>query len=127
MYYPLLLEFLDKPEEAFHRKNWWGFGDWFCNVDNLPRKAKSLTPKICRLAKSSKLNVNEQIVCLKNIYDGERFRDNIKFVNQETEEVAFSIVVPSRRHLGEVWGHENGFTEPLVVGTMEEIYKFFSV
>lgn len=108
---------------------WW---DWFCKDSSLRNKTYKLVPKIKKVVKSKKINIDEMYIFFKNncpcygkLYDDFRICDII------TGDVIYTIVpaVGYTKTFGrsEVWGRENDFKETLAVGTWKDILSFFEV
>lgn len=109
-----------------------GWYDWFCKDESLRGKTYSLAPKVKRLAKSSKINQDKMYVWFKNncpmvgnLYDDFRFADI------ETGGTIYNIVPKSGNTIfdnrAEIWGKENDFKGPLVIGTWKDVLAFFNV
>jgi hypothetical protein len=109
-----------------------GWYDWFCHDRSLRSKTYKLAPKVKKIAKSPKVNVERTYVFFKNNcpVHGSLY-DDFRICDMETGDVIFTIV-PRTGHkvkngVAEVWGRENGFKGPLVEGTWEDVKKFFGV
>ena len=106
-----------------------GWYDWFCRNESLHGKTKKLAPKVKQLAKSSKVDVDNWYVWFKNncplcgsLYDDFRFAD-IK-----TGEVIYTITFLKKSgQTVELWGKENDFKHPLVIGDWEDIKEYFGI
>jgi len=93
----------------------WGFYDWFCKDASLRIRAERLMPKVIRFVKSKpNLNLEKHYVFFKNncpmsgpTYDDFRICD-------AAGDVVYTVS-PCCTHTGkaEVWGRENGFSEPI--------------
>lgn len=107
-----------------------GWYDWFCNDSSLAGKTKRLAPKVKRIAKSQKFDLNKVYVffknncpCVGNLYDDFRICD------LATGDVLYTII-PNSGHTSkhgqsEVWGTENDFNGPLIEGTWKDVLAFF--
>lgn len=109
-----------------------GWYDWFCRNASLCGKTKILGKKVKILAMSPKINNESSYVFFKNNcpFNG-RLYDDFRICDIKTGKVIFTIV-PRSGHTsangnGEVWGHENGFKEPLVRGSWKDIKQYFNV
>lgn len=106
------------------------FFDWFCGDKALAAKQRKLDKLVRELALSPKIDLDKMYVwyknncpCVGSLYD------DIRFADMKTCEVIYTIV-PSCGHeiakgRAEVWGKENDFCGPLVVGTWDDVLKFF--
>lgn len=109
-----------------------GWYDWFCKDRSLRNKTYALAPKVKRIAKSSKVNVETMYVFFKNncpLY-GELY-DDFRICDLETGDVVFTIVPKSghnsKKGMTEIWGRENEFKEPLYEGDWKGALKWFGV
>ena len=109
-----------------------GWYDWFCNDKALAGKTRKLAPKIKRIAKSAKINLDTMYVWFKNNcpFNGKLY-DDFRFADRETGDVIYTITPKSghtiQKGMSSVWGRENGFERPLVEGTWDDVLKFFGV
>ena len=109
-----------------------GWYDWFCDNMSLAGKTRKLAPKVKRIAKSSKINLDTMYVWFKNNCpcDGSLY-DDFRFSDRKTGDVIYTITPASGHNIengkASVWGAENGFTTPLVEGTWQDVLKFFGV
>jgi len=109
------------------------FFDWFCTDAELGGKTRKLAKKIVRIAKSSKVNLDKHYVIMKNncpMYG--KLYDDFRICEVGDDGDVVFCVTPSSGHdsvKGEasVWGKENAFSEALMTGTMDEVYKWFGV
>lgn len=109
-----------------------GWYDWFCKDSSLVSRLKKMAPKIIRIAKSKKVDLDAMYVFFKNncpVYG--KLYDDFRLCNIESGKVVYTIV-PSSGDLSnngqaKLWGRENGFKEPLIEGTMNDIYEYFGV
>jgi len=109
-----------------------GWYDWFCRDTSLRNKTIQLTAKVKQVAKSSKVDCENMYVFFKNncpVYG--RLYDDFRICNIKTGDVVYTIIPRSghKKTFGraEVWGRENDFVEPLVVGTWWDVKRFFGV
>lgn len=111
------------------KAGWW---DWFCKDNSLAGKTKKLAPKVKQIAKSPKINKEKMYVFFKNNCPmvGSLY-DDFRICDMETGKVIYTITPKSGHKVlngqSEVWGRENGFEKPLVVGTWEDVKQFFGV
>ena len=106
-----------------------GWYDWFCRDESLCGKTKRLAPKVKQLAKSSKVDVDNWYVWFKNNYPvcGSLY-DDIHFADIKTGNVIYTIAfVKKYGQTAELWGKENDFKHPLVIGDWEDIKKYFCI
>lgn len=104
--------------------------DWFCKDSSLQRKGEALLKKLRAISKSSKFDNDKCYTFFKNNCPirGSLY-DDFRICDIETGDVIYTVV-PRSGHsidngLGEVWGKDNDFQEPLVRGTWSEIKKWF--
>ena len=106
-----------------------GWYDWFCRNESLCGKTKRLAPKVKQLAKSSKVDVNNWYVCFKNncpVFGS--LYDDIRFADIKTGDVIYTIAfVKKYGQTVELWGKENDFKHPLVIGDWEDIKEYFGI
>jgi len=121
-------QYLDSPNpDECHN-----FYDWFCKDSSLANKRIALDKKVRRLVGSTKLNMDTMYVWFKNNcpMNGSLY-DDIRFSDLATGTVIYTVVPRSGHKVNdgraEVWGKENNFDGPLVVGTWKDILKFFNV
>lgn len=114
--------------DEFIRSLWY---DWFCSDLALFNRGKSLLSKLKAISKSTKFDNDKTYVFFKNCCpcDGGLY-DRFSICDIETNEVIY-CVTPKSGHtyangLGDVWGKENGFKEPLVEGSWKEIKEWFN-
>lgn len=110
-----------------------GWYDWFCKDSSLRNKTYSLAPKVKQIAASSKIDCEKSYVFFKNNcpMNGSPY-DDFRICDLVTGDVLYTITPRSgHKHLkgkaSQVWGLENNFKEPLVVGTWRDVRKFFDV
>lgn len=111
-----------------------GWFDWFCKDKSLRGKTAALGPKVCRIAKSPKVNVETMYVFFKNncpLYGS--LYDDFRICDLESGDVIFTIT-PASGHSDEelkgrteIWGRENDFDGPLYVGDWKGALKWFEV
>ena len=104
--------------------------DWFCKDSALERKGKSLLSKVKAISKSDKFDNNKCYVFFKNCCPCfGRLYDQFKICDIESGDVLYCVTPKSGHYcdkgLGEVWGVENNFQEPLVVGNWKELKQWF--
>jgi hypothetical protein len=106
---------------------WW---DWFCRDTSLATKTRKLAPKVKRIAKSSKINTDKVYVWFKNncpLYGDKKLYDDFRIADPETQDVIYTIVPRTPHGISEVWGKENGFSNPIVSGNWKDVLNFFGV
>ena len=104
--------------------------DWFCKELSLERKGKDLLKKLKMIASSKKFDNDKCYVFFKNNCPlrGNLY-DDFRICDKETGDVLY-CVVPKSGHkcfngMGQVYGIDNDFKEPLVQGTWKDIKKWF--
>ena len=106
-----------------------GWYDWFCKNESLCGKTKRLAPKVKQLAKSSKVDVDNWYVWFKNncpVYGS--LYDDVRFADIKTGNVIYTIAfVKKYGQTAELWGKENDFKHPLVIGDWEDIKEYFGI
>ena len=106
-----------------------GWYDWFCRNESLCGKTKRLAPKVKQLAKSSKVDVDNWYVWFKNncpVFGS--LYDDIRFADIKTGDVIYTIAfVKKYGQTVELWGKENDFKHPLVIGDWEDIKEYFGI
>ena len=106
-----------------------GWYDWFCRDESLCGKTKRLAPKVKQLAKSSKVDVDNWYVWFKNncpVFGS--LYDDIRFADIKTRNVIYTIAfVKKYGQPVELWGKENDFKHPLVIGDWEDIKEYFEI
>ena len=106
-----------------------GWYDWFCKNESLCGKTKRLAPKVKQLAKSSKVDVDNWYVWFKNncpVYGS--LYDDVRFADIKTGNVIYTIAfVKKYGQTAELWGKENNFKHPLVIGDWEDIKEYFGI
>lgn len=107
-----------------------GWYDWFCKDKQLARKTQTLYRKVKQIAESSKINLDTMYVFFKNNcpLDGTLY-DDFRICSLETGDVIFTVTPKSgfRKDKGrsEIYGRENNFNGPIVVGSWEDIVQWF--
>ena len=106
-----------------------GWYDWFCKNESLCGKTKRLAPKVKQLAKSSKVDVDNWYVWFKNncpVFGS--LYDDVRFADIKTGNVIYTIAfVKKYGQTVELWGKENDFKHPLVIGDWEDIKEYFGI
>jgi hypothetical protein len=109
-----------------------GWYDWFCRDSSLRGKTYALAPKVKRIAKSPKVNVDTMYVFFKNNCPlcGSLY-DDFRICDMESGDVVFTIVPRSGHEAtkgeAEVWGRENDFETPLFLGDWKQVKEWFGV
>jgi hypothetical protein len=109
-----------------------GWYDWFCKDEGLLNRLKKIAPKVVRIAKSKKIDLNKTYIFFKNNCPcvGKLY-DDFRICDIETKKVIYTIIPCSGMEIdkgkAEVWGIENNFDGPIVYGTLKDIYSYFGV
>ena len=104
--------------------------DWFCRDIYLYQKGKNLFDKLIDIADSKKFNNDKCYIFFKNNCpcDG-RLYDDFRICDIDTGEVLYTVIPScgfnSMKNKAVVWGRENDFQEPLVIGTWNKVVKWF--
>ena len=107
-----------------------GWYDWFCKDQSLAAKTKSLGRKLIQIVNSSKINPETSYVFFKNNCPmfGSLY-DDFRICDIESGDVIYCITPKSghkvKNGLGDVWGKENDFKEPLFEESWKEIKDWF--
>jgi hypothetical protein len=106
-----------------------GWYDWFCNDKYLASKTQKLGKMVVKICRSEKINVFKQYVFFKNNcpMSGPLY-DDFRICDMKTGDVIWTVT-PKSGHTGkaELYGKENDFADPIVTGTMKDIYNYFGV
>ena len=128
-------EFLTKTPEEQTRIAWY---DWFCREKSLLGKTKGLLPRIRKIVKLQealppkcrKVNIDNMYVWFKNncpmsgsLYDDFRFADMASGATMYT--ITPKSGFTHKFGTSELWGKENEFSGPLVIGTWKDILDYF--
>ena len=105
--------------------------DWFCHERYLQKKGEKLVEKFLSIVDSKKFDNDKCYIFLKNNCPcvGKLY-DDFRICDIETGNVLYTVT-PSWGHNGPakrkcvVYGHENDFKGPLVIGTWKAVKKFF--
>jgi hypothetical protein len=109
-----------------------GWYDWFCKDTSLVNKTHKLVKKLKQIIKSHKFSIDSTYVFFKNNCPmvGSLY-DDFRICDIKTGNVLYTITPRSGHRsdegAAEVWGHENGFEEPLVHGRWKDVKDFFMV
>jgi hypothetical protein len=109
-----------------------GWYDWFCRDTSLAGKTAALGPKVLKIMKSPKVNPDTSYVFFKNNCPmwGSLY-DDFRICDLKTGDVLYTITPrcghKSSNGRAEVWGRENGFKEPLIVGKWKDVLTFFGI
>lgn len=109
-----------------------GWFDWFCKDESLARRLKRMAPKVKKIARSKKIDIDKMYVWFKNNcpFDGKLY-DDFRIADIETGDTVYCITPHSGHKVDEgrsdVWGKENNFNSALVEGTWKDVLKFFEV
>lgn len=109
-----------------------GWFDWFCKDGSLGNKTYALAPKVCKVAKSPKIDVDKVYLLFKNncpMYG--TLYDDFRICDLETGDVIFTVVPKcghtSKKGVTEIWGRENDFDAPLYEGDWKGALEWFGV
>lgn len=108
-----------------------GWYDWFCTDAALQAKTVKLGKKAVQLMKSPKINPATDSVMFKNNCPvaGSKY-DDLRIIDADGD-VKYTIVPSSgfsaTKGQAQVYGIENQFQRPLVVGKWADVKKFFGV
>jgi len=104
---------------------WW---DWFCKDSALRNKTYYLAKKLKSLLPSPKIDIDKTYVWFKNncLVSGKLY-DDFRISDLKTGDVLYTIIPkdPTAGNKAAVWGYENDFSEPLVVGSWKDVVHFF--
>lgn len=123
--YDKILDSYGEESECFN------FYDWFCKKSSLKNKAIKLFKKLNQISSSKKFDLETTYCFFKNNFplNGALY-DDIRICDINTGDVIYTIT-PSRKIsenlISEVWGKDNDFNAPLVLGTWKEVKTFFGV
>jgi len=104
-----------------------GWYDWFCKDSSLVNKTKKLTAKLKSIARSSRIDLDNNYVFFKNNCPCKGpLYDDFRICDIKTGDVLFTIT-PKSGHSGkaEVHGKENDFKEPLAFGKWKDVQGYF--
>ena len=107
-----------------------GWCDWFCKDTALVNRTKSLGKKLIQIVNSPKINPETSYVFFKNNCPvwGSLY-DDFRICDIESGNVIYCITPKSghkvKNGLGDIWGKENDFKEPLFEGSWKEIKDWF--
>ena len=107
-----------------------GWYDWFCKDSSLAGKTKSLGKKLIQIINSPKINPETSYIFFKNNCPvwGSLY-DDFRICDIKSGDVIYTITPKSghrvKEGLGDVWGRENDFKEPLFEGSWKEIKNWF--
>jgi hypothetical protein len=110
-----------------------GWCDWFCSDDSLAGRTKRLAPKIRKLSKSPKVDVNKMCLSLKNCCPGSgKVYDTFAFCDRKTDDVVYSIAPKSGHYcefgVSSVYGYDaNGKWDEVVHGTWKDVLAYFGL
>ena len=108
-----------------------GWFDWFCKDSSLKNKTVKLTTKLKQIVNSPKINQNTMYVFFKNNCPlAGSLYDDFRICDLESGDVIYTITPRSGHTVynnrAEVWGKENNFDGPLVVGKWKDVKDFFN-
>lgn len=109
-----------------------GWYDWFCDQKRLAVKTRILAPKVKKISRSPKIDIDTHYVWFKNNCPmvGQLY-DDIRIANMETGKTLFCITPRSghtcNNNRTEIWGSANEFQEPLLYGTWADVLKYLEV
>lgn len=108
------------------------FFDWFCTDRSLDLRGERLMVKLCKVIKANngKFNPEKCYTFFKNNCPcSGHLYDDFRICDKETRDVLYTII-PASGHYSEygkavVYGRDNDFKEPLIIGTFEDVLSFF--
>ena len=110
--------------------NCYGFYDWFCKDSSLPNKANTLISRLKSLLKHNvKFDPAKCYVFFRNNCPGRGSKyDDFRICDIKSEKVLYTVAPRDSHENGKasVWGIDNDFKEPIIVGKWSEIKAFFS-
>lgn len=107
------------------------FFDWMCSADSLYKRGVILMDHLVSIMGSQKFEKNKIEVLFKNNCFGVRqYYDDFRLCEVESGQVIYTVIpkiMYPRADKGKssVYGKENDFQEPLVIGTWEDVKNFF--
>lgn len=109
-----------------------GWFDWFCRDESLARKTLALAPKVRRVSKSPKIDIDKVYLLFKNncpLYGS--LYDDFRICSIEDGGVVYTVIPKnghnSKKGITEIWGRENDFDAPLYEGDWKGALKWFGV
>lgn len=110
--------------------NCFGFYDWFCRDTSLKNKAKTLVSRLQTILKNNKrFDPNTTYVFFKNNCPcSGGLYDDFRICDIKTSNVLYTVTPrdPHEDGKASIWSNENDFKEPLLVGSWNDIKKFFA-
>ena len=104
----------------------YNFYDWFCNESSLQRKSIKLFRAVKRFIEYANIDTSKYYVFFKNNCPmrGSLY-DDFRICDRESGDVIWNVTPKSgRTRQAEIYGHSNGFNEPIVVAdNLSQIYK----
>lgn len=109
-----------------------GWFDWFCKDESLARKTLTLAPKVRKVSKSPKIDIDKVYLLFKNncpLYGS--LYDDFRICSIEDGEVVYTVI-PKNGHqtkkgVTEIWGRKNDFGAPLYEGDWKGALRWFGV
>ena len=106
------------------------FYDWFCKTSSLQSKSETLIDKLKSILKNNKrFDPTKCYVFFKNNCPGcGDLYDDFRICDIESRDVLYTVAPSDSHKNGQatVWGIDNDFDSPLVIGSWTEIEKFFA-
>lgn len=104
--------------------------DWFCKSHLLYGKGVRLLEKLREIADSKKFDNDSTYVFFKNNFPlSGRLYDDFRICDIKTGEVLYTIIPSSgyndSKGKAVVYGIDNNFEEPIIIGTWNKIKKWF--
>lgn len=104
--------------------------DWFCHERYLQKKGEKLVDKFLSIVNSKKFDNNKCYIFLKNNCPcAGKLYDDFRICDIETGNVLYTVIPSSgwkdSNGKAVVYGHENGFEQPLAAGTWKAVKNFF--
>ena len=103
-----------------------GWLDWFCRDCQLVVRLEKLFARLQTVLKvQTKFDPDQTFVSFKNnaSFAGPLF-DDFRICDIKTGEVLYSFIPKGAKGKAELWGRENGFNAPLVVGSWNDVKRF---
>ena len=101
--------------------------DWFCADKALPNRGKVSVTRLKQIIDSPKINIDTMYVFFKNncpVFN--KLYDDFRICDLKSGNVIFTVIPKNNDNESEIWGRENGFKEPLFVGSWTDAKKWFN-
>jgi hypothetical protein len=121
--------FNDNSLDTIYAAGWY---DWFCPEAYLKKRLDKLYPKVRKIVRSKKINIDAMFLLFQNCCPGEGpLYDEFKIGDMETGHILYTVVPKLCRNeykgRAGLWGRENEFNGPLVVGKWKDIEAYFGI